>query len=387
MRVPVDYPTATEERAIVARMADHRQPACSMRPTWSASRPRPGESRSTRPRSTTRSALVLATRDPAAHDLPKLVGLLSTARARERRWGLVRSARAMALLRGRERAVPQDVYDVAYDILNARLALSYRALAEGSRSTTSSSSCSRRSPLPVRTRGRRRRRSPRTGTVRRRRNGRPPHGGRRPTSRGRHRSFCRAINGHEVTSAPGAGLDLPARLRRIELAVSQKVFGRRDGRHPARARPRRRAREARPYEPGDDVRRMDWSILARTGEPHVRDAIQERDLDVAVLVDRSGSLDFGTVGWRKADLALSVAAAVSALAVLGGDRIGAVVATADGPRIVPIRVVDGTWRASRAASRGHRWRSRSISVAPSTACGTSCAEADSRSRSRTSSLP
>jgi uncharacterized protein (DUF58 family) len=82
---------------------------------------------------------------------------------------------------------------------------------------------------------------------------------------------------------------------------------------------------------------MDWSILARTGEPYVRDAIQERDLDVAVLVDRSGSLDFGTSGWRKADLAVSVASAVSALAVLGGDRIGAVAATAGGPRIVPIR--------------------------------------------------
>ena len=95
--------------------------------------------------------------------------------------------------------------------------------------------------------------------------------------------------------------------------------------------------EARPYEPGDDVRRMDWSILARTGEPHVRDAIQERDLDVAVLIDRSGSLDFGTVGWRKADLAVNVAMAVSGLAVLGGDRIGAVVATAGGPLIVPIR--------------------------------------------------
>jgi uncharacterized protein (DUF58 family) len=82
---------------------------------------------------------------------------------------------------------------------------------------------------------------------------------------------------------------------------------------------------------------MDWSILARTGEPHVRDAIQERDLDVAVLVDRSGSLDFGTAGWRKADLATSVASVVAGLAVLGGDRIGAVVATAGGPRIVPIR--------------------------------------------------
>ena len=141
-----------------------------------------------------------------------------------------------------------------------------------------------------------------------------------------------------MTSAPGAGLDLPARLRRIELAVSRKVLGRRDGRHPSMVLGHGvEPGDARPYEPGDDVRRMDWSILARTGEPYVRDAVQERDLDVAVLVDRSGSLDFGTVGWRKADLALNVASAVSGLAVLGGDRIGAVVATAAGPRIVPVR--------------------------------------------------
>ena len=140
------------------------------------------------------------------------------------------------------------------------------------------------------------------------------------------------------SAGPGAGLDLPARLRRIELAVSRKVIGRRDGRHPSLVLGHGvEPGEARPYEPGDDVRRMDWSILARTGEPHVRDSIQERDLDVAVLVDRSGSLDFGTVGWRKADLAVNVASAVSALAVLGGDRIGAVAATAGGPRIVPIR--------------------------------------------------
>ena len=141
-----------------------------------------------------------------------------------------------------------------------------------------------------------------------------------------------------MTSAPGPGPDLPARLRRIELAVSRKVIGRRDGRHPSLVLGHGvEPGEARPYEPGDDVRRMDWSILARTGEPHVRDSIQERDLDVAVLVDRSGSLDFGTAGWRKADLAVSVASAVSALAVLGGDRIGAVAATAGGPRLVPIR--------------------------------------------------
>jgi uncharacterized protein (DUF58 family) len=141
-----------------------------------------------------------------------------------------------------------------------------------------------------------------------------------------------------VTVPPGAGLELPARLRRIELSVSHRVFGRRDGRHASLVLGHGvEPGEARPYEPGDDVRRMDWSILARTGEPYVRDAILERDLDVAVLVDRSGSLDFGTVGWRKADLAVSVAAAVSGLAVLGGDRIGAVLATVDGPRVVPIR--------------------------------------------------
>ena len=75
--------------------------------------------------------LVLATRDPAAHGLQSLVGLLEYGASPRASLGLVRSARAMALLRGRMRAVAQDVYDVAYDILNARLALSYRALAEG----------------------------------------------------------------------------------------------------------------------------------------------------------------------------------------------------------------------------------------------------------------
>ena len=141
-----------------------------------------------------------------------------------------------------------------------------------------------------------------------------------------------------MSPVPRVAFDLPARLRRIELSVGHKVVGRRGGRHPSLVLGHGvEPGDARPYEPGDDVRRMDWSILARTGEPHVRDAIQERDLDVAVLVDRSGSLDFGTVGWRKADLAVSAASAVASLAVAGGDRIGAVIATADGPRIVPIR--------------------------------------------------
>ncbi len=142
-----------------------------------------------------------------------------------------------------------------------------------------------------------------------------------------------------MTGTPtAAGLGLPERLRRIELAVDRRVVGRRDGRHASLVLGHGvEPGDARPYEPGDDVRRMDWSILARTGEAYVRDAVAERDLDVAILVDRSGSLDFGTVGWRKGDLATAVAMALAGLTVAGGDRVGAVLAEPDGLRVVPVR--------------------------------------------------
>ncbi len=331
MRVPVDYPTPTEERAIVARMADQPPQAARLLDPADVVGLQQAARRIAVDEATIDYAirLVLATRDPAAHGLPKLVGLLEYGASPRASLGLVRSARAMALLRGRERAVAQDVYDVAYDILNARLALSYRALAEGFTIDDVLVELLTTVPAPGDT--------VRYANLR----GAGPVGAADAGTRsglqhvlGRARGDATARHagrptGREVTSAPGAGIDLPARIRRIELAVSHKVFGRRDGRHASLVLGHGvEPGEARPYEPGDDVRRMDWSILARTGEPHVRDAIQERDLDVAVLVDRSGSLDFGTVGWRKADLAVTVASAISALAVArrrpdrrgGGDR-------------------------------------------------------------------
>ena len=133
MRVPVDYPTPTEERAIVARMADEPPQAARLLDAADVVDLQDAARRIAVDETAVDYAirLVLATRDPAAHGLPKLVGLLEYGASPRASLGLVRSARAMALLRGRERAVAQDVYDVAYDILNARLALSYRALAEG----------------------------------------------------------------------------------------------------------------------------------------------------------------------------------------------------------------------------------------------------------------
>jgi len=57
----------------------------------------------------------------------------------------------------------------------------------------------------------------------------------------------------------------------------------------------------RPYVPGDDVRRIDWNVTARTGEPHVRVDLAERVLVTWLVLDTSASMQFGTADRRKAD--------------------------------------------------------------------------------------
>ena len=75
--------------------------------------------------------LVLATRQPADHGLAKIEGLLAYGASPRASIGLVQAGRALALLRGRDHLLPQDVYDVAYDVLNHRLVLSFDAVADG----------------------------------------------------------------------------------------------------------------------------------------------------------------------------------------------------------------------------------------------------------------
>jgi MoxR-like ATPase len=133
MRVPIDYPTPAEERAIVLRMVDQAPEPARLLDPGDVEALQAAARTVVVDEGTTDYAirLVLATRDPRSHGLPQLAGLLDYGASPRASLGLVRAARAMALLRGRDRAVPQDVYDVAYDILNGRLVLSYRALAEG----------------------------------------------------------------------------------------------------------------------------------------------------------------------------------------------------------------------------------------------------------------
>lgn len=116
-------------------------------------------------------------------------------------------------------------------------------------------------------------------------------------------------------------------LNRLQLLVGRKLDGLLQGDYlgllPGSGS---EAGESREYVPGDDVRRMDWPVTARTTVPHVRETVADRELETWLGVDLSASLDFGTATMLKRDLALAAAAAMTHLTVRGGNRVGAVIA-------------------------------------------------------------
>lgn len=121
---------------------------------------------------------------------------------------------------------------------------------------------------------------------------------------------------------------LDASLRSMELTVRRRLDGLLQGNHVGLLPgPGSEPGEARPYQPGDDVRRMDWSVTARTTAPHVRDTVADRELETWAVVDLSRSIDFGTADTDKRHLALAGLTAVAQLTCGGGNRLGAVVAT------------------------------------------------------------
>lgn len=131
---------------------------------------------------------------------------------------------------------------------------------------------------------------------------------------------------------------LEAGLRALELAVRGRLDGLLQGNHLGLVPgPGSEPGEARTYQPGDDVRRMDWAVTARTTEPHVRETVADRELETWVVVDLSPSLDFGTAACEKRDLAVAALAAVAHLTRGGGNRIGALVTTGERTVRIPAR--------------------------------------------------
>lgn len=130
-------------------------------------------------------------------------------------------------------------------------------------------------------------------------------------------------------------------LRRLEYVVRNKLDGLLLGSYLGLVPgPGSDPGESRQYYPGDDVRRMDWPVTARTMTPHVRQTVADRELETWLVVDLSPSLDFGTANTDKRELVLAAATAISHLTAKAGNRIGAIVT--NGEQSYRIPAVGGT---------------------------------------------
>jgi len=95
--------------------------------------------------------------------------------------------------------------------------------------------------------------------------------------------------------------------------------------------------EVREYQPGDEVRSIDWNVTARMRRPFVKRYVEERELTVMLLVDLSGSERFGTVKRFKSELASELAAVLAMSAVQNNDRVGVLLFTDRIEHVVPPR--------------------------------------------------
>ena len=130
--------------------------------------------------------------------------------------------------------------------------------------------------------------------------------------------------------------DLIRKIRRIEIVTTRLADEGLAGRYHSAFRGRGMAfEEVRPYQPGDDVRTIDWNVSARMNEPYVKLFAEEREMTVLLLVDMSRSGDLGTRGQAKRDLAAEVAAVLAFSAIRNGDRVGLVAFTDRVERFVP----------------------------------------------------
>ena len=141
----------------------------------------------------------------------------------------------------------------------------------------------------------------------------------------------------ERTAArPGPGPIAERLVRQLELSMDRRVGGRMTGDHLGRGHGTGMELDRiRPYEAGDDVRRIDWNATARSGTAQVREDVPDRQLTAWLVLDHSSSMHFGTADRRKADVAEGAALVVGRFAARRGDRLGIVTFGAGGETVVP----------------------------------------------------
>lgn len=93
--------------------------------------------------------------------------------------------------------------------------------------------------------------------------------------------------------------------------------------------------EVREYYPGDDIRFIDWNVTARTGHPHIKKHVEEREMTVIFMVDASSSGNFGTVNQLKGEIAVELCALLAFSAIKNNDRVGLIIFTSKIEKFVP----------------------------------------------------
>ena len=127
-------------------------------------------------------------------------------------------------------------------------------------------------------------------------------------------------------------------VRSLELTINRRLDGALHGNHQG-ITPGHGSEpgESRLYQPGDDVRRIDWNVTARTTETHVREQIADRDLEAWLVLDTSAAMRFGTTVADKSQTALVAAASVGFLTARNQNRLGAVLVAGPHLKVMPPR--------------------------------------------------
>ncbi len=119
--------------------------------------------------------------------------------------------------------------------------------------------------------------------------------------------------------------DLLQRVRRVEIktrTLTNNIFA---GEYHSAFKGRGMSfAEVREYQPGDDVRDIDWNVTARLNRPHIKVFEEERELTVMLMIDVSGSLDFGTRVRSQRELVTEIAATIAFSAIQNNDKIGVI---------------------------------------------------------------
>lgn len=127
-------------------------------------------------------------------------------------------------------------------------------------------------------------------------------------------------------------------IRRIQITTSRMVTDAFAGHYHSVFKGRgMEFDEVREYQPGDDIRSIDWNVTARTGHPFIKKFVEERELTIMLLLDMSRSSYFGTVGKFKRNLSAEVCSLLAMSAIRNNDKVGLIIFTDRIEKFVPPR--------------------------------------------------